>query len=212
MTKKQIEALRLEYAQGALEEAGVLGDPVTQFRVWFEQALRSGFKEPNAMTLATVDSDGQPDARMVLLKGLDEDGFVFYTNYRSRKGWALEARAVAALVFYWAELERQVRIRGRVERTSAEQSEAYFQSRPLGSRVAAAVSPQSEVIPARGWLEERWQAMERNGPPARPEHWGGYRVRPESVEFWQGRPSRLHDRILYTRESGGGWRVERLAP
>lgn len=212
MTREQIEALRLDYRQGELDESTVLADPIAQFRVWFEQALKSNLKEPNAMMLATVDPDGQPNARMVLLKGFDDEGFVFYTNYFSAKGRELDARPSASLVFYWAELERQVRIRGTVERTSPEQSDAYFHSRPIGSRIGAAVSPQSDVIPNRQWLEERWRQMEAAGAPSRPAHWGGYRVRPESIEFWQGRPSRLHDRILYTRHSSGPWQVRRLAP
>jgi pyridoxamine 5'-phosphate oxidase len=211
MNREQIEALRLDYTQGELDESSVLADPIAQFRLWFEQALKSNLTEPNAMTLATVDADGRPDARIVLLKGFDDHGFVFYTNYLSRKGRELDALPHAALVFYWAELERQVRVTGPVERTSEEQSEAYFQSRPPASRLGAAISPQSEVIPSRQWLEQRWQALEAGAPPPRPPHWGGYRVLPESIEFWQGRRSRLHDRIRYTR-AAPGWRIERLAP
>ena len=216
MTREQIEALRRDYAQGELSEDSALPDPVAQFRLWFEQALRSGLAEPNAMALATADEHGRPDVRMVLLKGFDEHGFVFYTNYESRKGRELAARPYAALVLHWAELERQVRIRGPVERTSEEMSEAYFLSRPAASRLGAAASPQSQAIPGRAWLEERWRALEAAHPDGRiprPPHWGGYRVKPESIEFWQGRPSRLHDRILYTLEEGGTrWRRQRLAP
>jgi pyridoxamine 5'-phosphate oxidase len=211
-TLERIEGLRMEYSQGALDEGIVLADPVAQFGVWFEQALRSALAEPNAMTLATVDDAGRPNARMVLLKGFDADGFVFYTNYESRKGGELEATPEAALVCYWAELERQVRIRGAVSRTSTDQSEAYFGSRPLGSRVAAAVSPQSQVISGRKWLEERCREAELNPQVARPAHWGGYRMRPATIEFWQGRANRLHDRILYSQAEVGGWRIERLAP
>ncbi|MBE7541813.1 MAG: pyridoxamine 5'-phosphate oxidase [Bryobacteraceae bacterium] len=211
MTREQIEALRLDYTQGELDESSVLADPIAQFRVWFEQALKSNLPEPNAMTLATVDTGGRPDARMVLLKGFDDHGFVFYTNYLSSKGREIEAMPHAALVFYWAELERQVRVTGPVERTSEEQSEAYFLSRPPASRLGAAISPQSEVIPSRQWLEQRWRKLEAGAPPPRPPHWGGYRVLPESIEFWQGRRSRLHDRIRYTR-AAPGWRIDRLAP
>lgn len=211
MTREQIEALRLDYTRGELDESSVLADPIAQFRLWFEQALKSNLHEPNAMTLATVDTGGRPDARMVLLKGFDDHGFVFYTNYLSCKGREIEAMPHAALVFYWAELERQVRVTGPVERTSEEQSEAYFLSRPPASRLGAAISPQSEVIPSRQWLEQRWQALEAGAPPPRPPHWGGYRVLPESIEFWQGRRSRLHDRIRYTRATPG-WRIDRLAP
>jgi pyridoxamine 5'-phosphate oxidase len=216
MTRKQIEALRREYMQGVLDETTALPDPFAQFRLWFGQALQSELREPNAMTLATVDAEGRPHARMVLLKGFDEQGFCFFTNYQSRKGRELEARPLAALVFYWAELERQVRVTGAVSRTSREESEAYFQSRPPASRLGAAASPQSEVIPDRQWLETRWRELhERHGDgevPC-PPHWGGYRVQPDSMEFWQGRRSRLHDRILYTRRPDTSlWRIERLAP
>lgn len=215
MTRQQIEALRKDYTQGALDESTVLTDPIAQFRLWFEQALKSNLAEPNAMTLATVNDQGRPNARMVLLKGFDDEGFVFYTNYASRKGRELEAFPYAALVVYWAELERQVRITGAVVRTSPEQSEAYFQSRPAASRLGAAVSPQSEVIESREWLEDRWRALERqfsDGRIPRPPHWGGYRVIPDAIEFWQGRRSRLHDRILYQRNGNGAWRIQRLAP
>lgn len=215
MNRNQIEALRREYTQGALDETSVLADPIAQFRLWFEQALKSSLAEPNAMTLATVDAQGRPNARMVLLKGFDQQGFVFYTNYASRKGRDLDACPYAALVVYWAELERQVRITGAVARTSPEQSEAYFQSRPAASRLGAAVSPQSEVIESREWLEERWRAFEQRfsgGRVPRPPCWGGYRVIPDAIEFWQGRPSRLHDRILYRRHEGGAWLIQRLAP
>ncbi len=213
MTLEEIEALRMDYTQGELDESQVPPDPMVLFRTWFEQALRSNLPEPNAICLATACSSGRPNARMVLLKGFDERGFVFYTNYDSQKGRELEARPQASFVVYWAELERQIRVTGTVARTSEDQSEAYFRSRPAGSRMGAAVSPQSEIIPGRKWLEERWRQFEFLHPEGapRPANWGGYRLTPETIEFWQGRRSRLHDRILYTRENDG-WRIERLAP
>ncbi|MFP4905134.1 pyridoxamine 5'-phosphate oxidase, partial [Paraburkholderia sp. BR14261] len=171
--------------------------------------------EPNAMTVATVDAQGRPAARILLIKGVDERGFVFFTNYESRKGRELSANPHAALLFHWVELERQVRIEGKVELTSAEESDAYFNSRPLGSRIGAWASEQSTVIANRETLEarEREVAAQYGETPPRPPHWGGYRLVPEAIEFWQGRPSRLHDRIRYTRESANvAWRIERLAP
>ena len=209
-----IADMRKDYALNGLSESDVAAEPIAQFQTWFDQALAAQLPEPNAMVLATVGADGQPSARVVLLKGLDERGFVFYTNYTSRKGQELESGARAALVFYWAELERQVRVEGRAERVSAEESDAYFASRPPGSRIGAAASPQSQVIAGRAELERRvaeLAAQHPDGAIVRPEGWGGYRVRPAVVEFWQGRPSRLHDRIRY-RLDEGAWTVERLAP
>lgn len=214
MTAEQIEALRMDYTRiEGLDESEAPADPIVLFRTWFGQALGSNLTEPNAMCLATVDAKGRPNARMVLLKGFDERGFVFYTNYESQKGRELEAHPQASLVMYWPGLERQVRVRGTVSRTSDEQSEAYFRSRPADSRLGAAVSPQSEPIPGRQWLEERWREFEARYPEGvpRPANWGGYCLTPETIEFWQGRRSRLHDRIRYTRDDGG-WRIERLAP
>lgn len=209
-----IENLRNEYKSHALLENEVLPDPVRQFDLWFHEALKAEVHEPNAMTLATVSGKGQPSARIVLLKGYDKGGFVFYTNYQSRKGRDLEENPLAALVFFWPELERQVRIEGRVERTEAELSQRYFSSRPFGSRIGAVVSPQSQVIPDRTYLETKLQeciAQNTDEHISCPDHWGGYRLLPECVEFWQGRPNRLHDRLRFRKEKEN-WLIERLAP
>jgi pyridoxamine 5'-phosphate oxidase len=209
-----IAHLRQDYKGERLDEPDVAPDPIAQFRLWFDEAVQAQLPMVNAMTLATAGTAGLPSARIVLLKGVDEGGFVFYTSYESRKGRELAANAHAALLFYWIELEREVRIEGRVEKTSARDSDEYFATRPLGSRRAAVASHQSSVVPNRGWLEARFAAVEREhgDAPPRPAQWGGYRLLPSAVEFWQGRPNRLHDRLLYRRGAAGGWTIVRLAP
>jgi len=206
--------LRKEYTRAGLAESDVAPDPVKQFRRWFDAALDAGLHEPNAMTVATATPEGRPSARVVLLKGFDGRGFVFYTNYEGRKGRELEENNRAALLFYWGELERQVRIEGTVSRVPKAESDAYYASRPRGSRLGAWASEQSRTVEGRGVLEDRIGDLEaeyegREVP--RPPFWGGYRVEPEVVEFWQGRENRLHDRIVYRREDGG-WKIERLQP
>jgi pyridoxamine 5'-phosphate oxidase len=208
-----IADLRQEYMRAGLAEADAHADPFAQFERWFKDALAAELPLANAMTLATVTAGGAPDARVVLLKGVDGGGFVFYTNYDSRKGRQLAARPEACLVFLWVELERQVRIEGRVEKVSQQESDAYFLSRPVGARLSARASSQSEAVPDRNFLD---QALEREKQvhgekPPRPPHWGGYRVIPSQIEFWQGRANRLHDRLLYRRHHDA-WKIERLAP
>ena len=204
--------------RAGLAEADAQPDPLLQFERWFKDALAAQLPLANAMTLATVSPEGAPDARVVLLKGVEGGGFVFYTNYLSRKGHQLASRPEACLVFLWTQLERQVRIDGRVEKVSNRDSEAYFVSRPVGARLSACASAQSEVVAGRAFLEEevkKIKAAHGDNPP-RPAHWGGYRVIPDRIEFWQGRENRLHDRLLYTPVQGstgrGAWKIERLAP
>ena len=208
-----IADLRQEYMRAGLAEADALADPFAQFERWFAEALAAELPLANAMTLATTTPEGAPDARVVLLKGVEGGGFVFYTNYDSRKGRQLAARAQACLVFFWAPLERQVRVEGRVEKVSAAESDAYFASRPAGARLSAHASAQSEVVSGRDVLEARLAKMQQQHGehPPRPAHWGGYRVLPARIEFWQGRENRLHDRLLYA-QSKGSWKIERLAP
>lgn len=212
--KPNLADLRLSYEKGALEESTLPADPLELFRLWIEDTIAAGVLEPNAMTLATVAPDGQPSSRTVLLKGFDARGFSFFTNYESRKGRELSGNHKAALTIFWKERERQVCIRGTVERLSREESDAYFQSRPYGSQIGAWVSEQSTVIPDRAWLETRDQELRAKYPEGAvplPPTWGGFVLSPHALEFWQGRPSRLHDRILYTRE-GCVWGRERLSP
>jgi pyridoxamine 5'-phosphate oxidase len=214
MIRKNLKEFRKEYTSGTLIDNEVHGDPFWQFGTWFDQAIQAGVSEPNAMTLATVSPDNKPAARIVLLKELDERGFVFYTNYLSNKGRQLALNPHAALVFLWLELQRQVRIEGSVHKISTEESDAYFASRPRESQLGAIASPQSKLVASRASLEETYRQLEKEKEGQhleRPEHWGGYRLIPESFEFWQGRSGRLHDRILYAR-SGHTWKVNRLAP
>jgi pyridoxamine 5'-phosphate oxidase len=213
MLSNDLSKIRNEYLLGELDIEHVLPDPVQQFGVWMDQAILAQIEEPAAMTLATVSPEGIPSARMVLLKGYNENGFVFFTNYESRKGQQIAKNHRVALVFYWKELERQVRIEGFVLKTSGQESDDYFHSRPPDSQVNAIISPQSAAIPDRQHLENlrKEYLQDHPGENKRPAFWGGYQVIPEMIEFWQGRESRLHDRIRYTRK-GGEWVMERLAP
>ena len=210
-----IADIRKDYRYAILSEEQVMPDAVAQFEAWWQDALRAELEEVNAMTLATASPDGIPAARIVLLKGFDKQGFVFYTNYNSYKARQLQDNPRACLVFFWKELERQVRITGLVVKTSDLESDTYFNSRPEGNRIGAWVSPQSEQIESRAWLESNENKLIerfRITPISRPPHWGGYRVKPICIEFWQGRSNRLHDRIQYTLDENGGWMIERLAP
>jgi pyridoxamine 5'-phosphate oxidase len=211
----ELTGLRSEYGAHGLRRADLHSDPIEQFSAWFAAALAADVRDANAMSLATATTDGKPSVRIVLLKGFDERGFVFFTNHHSEKGQQLEVNPFAALAFYWVQLERQIRISGSVEKTSREDSAAYFHSRPVGSRLGAWVSKQSEVIDARQVLDSKLAAMTERfegGDIPLPPHWGGYRVKPDKIEFWQGRPNRLHDRFRYSRRGDGTWQIDRLAP
>jgi pyridoxamine 5'-phosphate oxidase len=206
---------RKDYSRFSLRKEDVDPDPIRQFACWFAEASAEGIPEPHAMTLATCTSEGRPSARIVLLRGIDDRGFAFYTNYESRKARELETNPWAALVFFWQDMERQIRVEGRVERVSPEESDGYFHSRPASSRIGAWASPQSQVIAGREELEQRCDDIQdrfADGAIPRPTNWGGYRLVPDAIEFWQGRPSRLHDRLRYTRRPHGHWLIERLAP
>ncbi|CUI09506.1 pyridoxamine 5'-phosphate oxidase [Massilia antarctica] len=213
-TGDAVASLRKDYGQASLNEGDVAHDPFVQFTTWFEEALKAQVNEPNAMSVATVDEQGRPTSRIVLIKQFDARGFTWYTNYDSQKGRQLAANPHAALLFFWTELERQIRIEGRVERTSAQESDKYFHSRPLKSRLAAIASAQSEPITNRGALEQHYEevAKQYGEEPPRPGNWGGFRLVPERIEFWQGRRSRFHDRIVYTLQSDGSWARGRLQP
>jgi pyridoxamine 5'-phosphate oxidase len=212
---KSIADIRKDYRMRSLSEGDVAPNAMTQFETWWNEAVTSEISEPNAMTLATASADGVPSARIVLLKGFDERGFVFYTNYSSFKGEQIAENPRACLVFFWKELERQVRIMGVVEKISAQESDEYFDSRPEGSRISGMISPQSSVIKNREWLEEKVNSatLQLTGKHIpRPDYWGGYRVKPAIIEFWQGRSNRLHDRLQYSLTENGEWKIERLAP
>ncbi len=213
--KKEIADIRLNYSKNVLLESGVEKDPIRQFNKWWQEAIRSEIDEVNAMTLATASPDGIPSARVVLLKDFSGKGFLFFTNYESFKAQQLESNPKACVVFFWKELERQVRITGLVQRADPEESDTYFNSRPEESRIGALTSPQSRVIESREWIDEQFEknkSMLAGKPIKRPDYWGGYVVRPVIMEFWQGRPGRLHDRLQYTLQQDNEWKIERLAP
>jgi len=210
-----IAQLRKDYTLHSLTETAVAPLPIAQFTAWWEQAVESAIEEVNAMALSTVNKEGRPESRIVLLKGYGEKGFVFFTNYESDKGDQLQQNAHCSLLFFWKELERQVRINGRAEKISAQESDDYFNSRPEGSKIGAWASPQSRIVESQQWLHENFERIKtqyQNNTISRPPHWGGFIVRPVSIEFWQGRPSRMHDRIKYSLQQDGGWKIERLAP
>lgn len=215
LTNMDVSALRRDYRDSSLDESKVEPDPVDQFRVWFEQAIDAESRDPSAMTLGTADANGRPSGRIVLLKGFDGNGFIFYTNYGSRKARELAENPWAALTFWWTELDRQVRIEGRVVRTSYATSKEYFATRPRDSQLGAVGSPQSRIIPDRETLIEAFETARKEcegGDVPCPTNWGGYRLKPYAFEFWQGRPSRLHDRIAYRLDQESEWIIERLAP
>jgi len=215
MSQEHIENLRVDYTAASLSESSTKADPIKQFELWFNEAQEAKVPEINAMTLSTATQDGRPSARVVLLKGIYETGFVFYTNYLSRKGKEITKNPVGALTFFWPSMERQIRIEGTIEKVSKEQSEKYFHSRPKSSQVGALASPQSQEIESRDVLEKKWSDLEaeyEGKEVPKPSYWGGYIVKPRMIEFWQGRPSRLHDRILYKKIDNKNWKKVRLAP
>ncbi len=216
MDNDKLQDLREDYRQSTLQMSQTESDPFRQFDKWFQEALKAEIPEPNAMIVATADAQGKPSARVVLLKGFDEKGFVFYTNYESQKGYELTKNPKAAVVFNWLELERQIRIEGKAEKISDEESDAYFQKRPKKSQIGAWASPQSEVIDGREILDENTENLRKKYADAdnlpRPPHWGGFRIKAKRIEFWQGRSSRLHDRINYLKTADGSWKRDRLAP
>lgn len=215
MTPHEIAQLRKDYTLHSLNEDDVAGSPFDQFQRWWDDAEKSQIDEMNAMTLATVDPDGMPEARTVLVKAFDENGFVFFTNYNSAKSKQLDMNINCCLLFFWKELERQVRINGVAEKISAKESIEYFDSRPDGSKIGAWASPQSLVVAGKAWLKETFDYYKerfKHGHIPKPPHWGGYRVKPLRIEFWQGRPSRMHDRIMYSKTDDDTWKIERLAP
>ncbi len=214
LSKETLQNLRQDYKAAQLNESDIVDSPFVQFEKWFNDAIKAEIFEPNVMTLATADRSGKPNARIVLLKGFDDQGFSFYTNYLSQKGKELKKNPQACLVFFWAELERQVRIEGKIEKLDKETSEAYFQSRPIGSQISAIASPQSQVVQSRSVLEQKVEELTKQFEGKlipKPAHWGGYILKPTAVEFWQGRSSRLHDRIRYVLVNGS-WKIDRLAP
>lgn len=214
MNSEIIENLRQDYRANSLDERDALPNPFDMFEKWFEEALKAGLHEPNAMTLATANLEARPSARIVLLKGFDSTGFVFYTNYHSKKGLEMSQNPQASLLFYWGELERQIRINGTIARVSDPESSAYFHSRPRASQLGAWASPQSQIITDRSLLDENWKKLDEeyaHRELPKPDHWGGFRLHPQDFEFWQGRPSRLHDRLAYHLE-GKTWVIDRLAP
>lgn len=215
MNEQDIQNLRQDYSAATLSEKEISPNPIKQFDKWFNEALAAHVHEPNAMTLATATPDGRPSARIVLLKGFNQDGFSFYTNYLSRKGKELAKNPLASVVFFWGPMERQVRIEGTIEKLSREQSEAYFHSRPKGSQIGAVVSPQSQEIADRKMLDDKMQQLEAEYADKeipKPSYWGGYIIKPRLIEFWQGRSSRLHDRIVYKKVDNKNWKIVRLAP
>ncbi len=215
MDQEKIENLRTDYSGTPLLENNTKADPIKQFEKWFEEAREADLPEQNAMTLATATSDGRPSARIVLLKGFSDEGFIFYTNYLSRKGKEIGKNPLGALTFFWPSMERQIRIEGTLEKVSREQSEKYFHSRPKNSQIGAIASPQSQEIDGRDALEKKWSELEaeyEGKDVPKPSFWGGYILKPRMIEFWQGRPSRLHDRILYKKTDNKNWKKVRLAP